>query len=1539
VAAWLAVTAVAASASPSVQGLWTGTVERIACETGEPVDDCRVHTSDGQTLALQAKRSITLSQSEESELGKTVAQFVEQHLMPGHEQDRLVLVTSRDASKPVRNDLAQVLDRLRNAPAEQDGASLIFNSDQTDAYDKFVAHALREWSKRRGGTPSAAELRTFLARCHVWVLDVGQGGLEEREALQTLRMSVITHPGQAEAAWHVLLSACAQLAINHSGTDMRQLQQALSSAGIPLATVRDFTSDVECLTRTTQDTLDQLGHGLTTVPTPQGPLAIARTVTGIGATSREGSVLVVGDPGAGKTVVMHELAREAIAAGRPVLFLSVAGVDARSPGMLQTELGLQHPLVEVLEQWQPGSTGLLAIDALDAARLDASTELWRSIIADVNRRLPNWQVVASIRTWDLQHSPQLRALFPDGPVQVGDLTDEEVAQVTNVFPSLRDLLSQASDQQRKLMRNPFNLRLAAELLLDGAAAQLRTVDSRLDLLARYWEARVTRGTEGIAKTAFLSRLCAAAVQKRRLAIPAQKILEGDTAASDILRALLSSSVLTQAPTIMGPTANGPLQFAHHVLFDYAVAVTYLTQSLDGLQERLDADPDLLLFARPSIDMYLRTAWARDPGMFCSLALALMTLPAPGMAATALADVVTDDCEQAADLEPLLSPDPHAEEGAKRVLAAIAIAVSLKLKEGRLQHPGVWAEVAERLSRTPARSLPALGVLVTDLASHRAVLNEQQLRLCGLAARRLLEDLWTQPPASASRLAITAVIQTAASDPTATETLLRRAVESPQLEERGFNDLDSMTSEVSELMDLLPDLAEELYVAVLSHTETSSASTQLGSGSVLTLVSNRQQDFDAGKYPLVEQFPAVLRSHLPRALAVLTRLAVAGRDLPEHSAVLGSRTFVIIEDGSRRRDFASLYANSDPTDLLDAYQNFAVTATETQAQALCEALTSCPRAAVVWRRTLLAAAANPALAAFMVGEPADLVTQLLIPDLVRPVCELISAVHPTLEPAEAARLESAILSIRPAASHHEQDGLEQRRYRRLVSALSAEHLTSASLTADRAAPDPAFDAGHTAWGGEERAETAEENPADAELRQLTAALSSFASTYLNGTASSDDIAYAEHTATRLEAALPQAQSVGLRTQAEDALADAAEIWTRSPQTPSAILNHARTLLLSASRSPRPAPTPENTTFNLAIPQGPRTEAARGLGQLAGIPAQYNPEVTHALLALTADPVGAIRHTVSLTAPSVAVSDTGTAWEILEHLAEHDIDDAVLAATVTTACFRMNDAQRGASILATVMGRAAPRPGRDTAASACATAAGLLWIHHATPGTNTALTSMITRWPDGGTWSGCLHELRVSGALTHDNDTVRRRALRLMQQLAEPALDRTRHALLQYQTLTDAEREQFKNTAQLLDHIASQLYYAGGGVPNSTPPTTQEARLLDEAQPLIKLLSATPIARTAHHLVRLCERMIDRRPQETLLTVRDIITQVGAQSGYTADTLGVGTCVTFVERILADHRSLLRNPDNLTALRQICDAFIDAGWPQAHKLVFGIEQIFR
>ncbi|MER6958898.1 ATP-binding protein [Streptomyces sp. NPDC000618] len=1550
VAAWLAVTALAGTAAPAVRGLWTGSVQQVACETGEPVDDCRVDTSDGITLVLQAKRTIGMSIRATSEMAKTAAQFVQQHLLPGHAHERLVLVTSSEASGTVRVDLAQALDRLRGEPVEKDVTSLGLNATKVAAHNTFVAHVRRQWEKQRGTAPSAAELRAFLACCYVWTLDVESGGQAEREALGLLRMTVLSDAAQAEAAWNVLLGACAQLAILHSGADVAQLQEKLSSATIALATIKDFTADVELLTKFTKQALDELDHGLTTIPAPHDPVAIERSMTtGLDARSQDESFLLVGEPGAGKTVVLHGLAREVAAQGRPLVFMQVSSLAAESIGELRTELGLQHSFVDVLAEWSPGSTGLLIIDALDAARADASAGLWRTVIDNVSRQLPRWRVVASIRTWDLQHSSRLRTLFPGAPVLVEDLTDDEVKQVSDAFPALRSLLDQASEQQRRLMLNTFNLRLAAELLLEGSAASdLRGIDSRLDLLDRYWQAHVSDGAGGTAREALLVRLCAATARERKLAVPAQTVLEGDIAAATVLDSLLSRSVLSRVPLTVGNPARGPIQFAHHVLFDYAVGTVYFDSFSDGLTECLRADPDLLLFARPSIDVYLQMAWKQGAAPFYTLALELMATPSPSMTAPAIADVVVRNCSNAAEIEPLLAGVPDSTAELKRLLGAIAVVVSIRIKEGSLANPGVWADAAERLSRAPEHAGSALGVLITDLASHRTILTTASLQQCGLAARRLLEHIWTQPPTLWARLAIPAVIQTATSDPQATETLLRRALEPPQLQERGYNDLVALTHEVEQLTGLMPVLVEDLYVTTLSHEENSSETTQMGSGAVLTLLSNRRQDFGAAKYPLVQYFPDLLRTDSRRALSILTRLSTLGHTQPtEHQMILNGHAVTIQEDGSHLTDFGTSYANDDPAALFNALQDFASNATAAQTQELVEALTAAPQAAVVWRRVLLSAPHNPALADAFFNDPATLVTRLLIPELAGPASTLTRALHPTLGATEAGRLEAAVLALKPlSADDGSQDwDREDRRYRMFLNALSAEHLTDQSLAHDHqpqaAAIDNDDEDDDLAWAGLNPTPVAASgNPADETVQILSDEVRRFTDTYLNGAPTPDEITSCVPVVTAFEAALVQASSVAVRNEAENLMAKAAEIWTRTIQAPPSVLDHARSILLSLKSSPRPEPTDQNANYTMSIPQGPRTEAARGLGQLCLVPEHYTVEVRKAILELAADPVGQIRHTIAKTAPFVARSSPDTAWELLELLAQQESDDAVLSATVEAAALRMSDRHRGTQLLAQVAARVNPSEARESAASTCATVAALLWVYDAMPEARTLLNQMIDSWPGQSAWSSSLHILRSQEALTHNDPAVRKRALDFMHELAELALRSAQEAIRRADQLTDSEKEQLKAEVQLLDGIAFQLFSGSGAIDREgTPPTSDQVRLVDEADPVIQILAQVPAAPVTHHLVEIYEYITDHRPQKALLTIRDIIKQAGTQDGYTMDPMGLGTCVKFVERILADHRGILHTPENLTALREICDAFIDAGWPQAHQLVFGIEQIFR
>ncbi|MEC3995886.1 hypothetical protein VSR01_21135 [Actinacidiphila sp. DG2A-62] len=429
-------------------------------------------------------------------------------------------------------------------------------------------------------------------------------------------------------------------------------------------------------------------------------------------------------------------------------------------------------------------------------------------------------------------------------------------------------------------------------------------------------------------------------------------------------------------------------------------------------------------------------------------------------------------------------------------------------------------------------------------------------------------------------------------------------------------------------------------------------------------------------------------------------------------------------------------------------------------------------------------------------------------------------------------------------------------------------------------------------------------------------------------------------TALQAALGQASSVALRSEAEDLMAEAAEIWTRTTQAPPSALGHARSILLSLKGTPRPEPTDQNAGYTMSIPQGPRTEAARGLGQLCLAPDHYTTQVGEAILELAADPVGQIRHTTAKTAPFVARSDPDTAWKLLELLAQQESDDAVLSATVEAAGLRMGDRHRGTRLIAHIAARVNPSETPESATSTCATVAALLWVYDAMPEARTLLDQMIGNWPGQSTWSSSLHILRSQEALTHNDPAIRKRALDFMHELAEPTLRSAQEAIRRADQLTDSEKKQLKAELQLLDAIAFQLYSGSGAIDReATPLTSDQVRLVDEADPVIQILAQVPAAPVTHHLVEIYEYVTDHRPQKALLTIRDIIKKAGTQDGYTMDPMGLGTCVKFVERILADHRSILHTPENLTALREICDVFIDAGRPQAHQLVFGIEQIFR
>ena len=125
--------------------------------------------------------------------------------------------------------------------------------------------------------------------------------------------------------------------------------------------------------------------------------------------ARAGSLLLIGEPGAGKSAVINASATKLRDEGHDVLELAVDRLPVQSLPELATELGLSHPLREVLLNWPGDQPAFLFIDALDATRGGENEVVFRTLMADVlSIGTRKWHVIASIRTCLLYTSPSPR---------------------------------------------------------------------------------------------------------------------------------------------------------------------------------------------------------------------------------------------------------------------------------------------------------------------------------------------------------------------------------------------------------------------------------------------------------------------------------------------------------------------------------------------------------------------------------------------------------------------------------------------------------------------------------------------------------------------------------------------------------------------------------------------------------------------------------------------------------------------------------------------------------------------------------------------------------------------------------------------------------------------------------------------------------------------------------------------------------------------------------------------------------------------------
>jgi hypothetical protein len=619
-------------------------LDSIRCESDQPVDDINLITSSGGAVLGQAKHTLNLDTAADSDLASTLDQFVRQFhdardrtpaaLPLGRDfdpaQDRLVILTGTTSSAAVRKDLPDLLRRLRLLAPHRNGAPLdsaASNAGERRAITTIRTHVERSWAARAGSAPSEAEVGAVLELIHVLVLDVDPNGADEREA-RTLLRQLLKDPAQADIVWKSWVENEALLARAKAGFNRSGLQASLTQDGVDLRAARSYRADIDRLLAHTRDALDHQAR-YSAIRLGGVQIKVARPCVGaLEAAAGAGSILVVGEPGAGKSGVQFDAVQGLRRRGFDVVMLAAEGLAAESLGELRDELGLEHDLLEVLDNWPGVAPGYLVIDALDAARSEGVTRTLRLLIDRVVSRSGRWRVIASIRKFDLRYSLELRRLMAGDPapgftdpefaqvrhLNVPLLDEPELAQVKGQSNELRAVIDAAGPHLGELLRVPFNLSLVAALVEGGmTAAELTPIRTQLELLDRYWAARVVRGDRrGDAREAVLRTAAEEMVRRRALRAP-RNVVARDSSAGESLNEVLSAGVLVEWQQPGSPRPDQSLlTFSHHLLFDYGVSRLIFRGEPRDILRRLEEEPDLALAVRPSIALHFHHLWAEDP---------------------------------------------------------------------------------------------------------------------------------------------------------------------------------------------------------------------------------------------------------------------------------------------------------------------------------------------------------------------------------------------------------------------------------------------------------------------------------------------------------------------------------------------------------------------------------------------------------------------------------------------------------------------------------------------------------------------------------------------------------------------------------------------------------------------------------------------------------------------------------------------------------------------------------------------------------------
>ena len=1600
----------------------TSPLKSIRCETGEPLADILLTFEDESLVFVEVKRAMEFGSARMKPL---VTHVIEQYLasMQGTSggkfpwrrrldpaRDRFFLITSNEAPARLTQHLSACLSRVHPESRPEDLAALPLNEAERNVFESFLAVLQDAWKTILGEQPKDSQVVELLSLFRVGVLDVNAGEPGEQNAEDFLKQTVLVREDGAGQCWAALTELMARASESRVFVTREELRRGLRSANFALASTPSYRNDIKALRKYTQLTLDSLNH-LASLVIDQQEIRIERPVTKyLREEAHKQSLVVIGDPGAGKSGVLHELATMLQRENRDVVFLAADRLD----DSLSEELGLDYELAEVLENWSGESPGLLVIDALDAARGSGALQVLRDLISKVaSTQGSRWRVVASIRIFDLRYSQDLHRIFRRGigepePQQFQDgifsfvrhikvprFSPNELREIRAQSPELDVVFRTASRSLLELLDIPFNLRLIAELLSESEERMdFRGIDTQVGLLDKYWLNRVIRsGKEGNIREAVLTEIVTALVGERKLTIAKSHIL--NTTKEVQFSSLCSDNVIVeQVANLHGRNIIG---FSHHLLFDYAVSRLVLGADFAEFLEAIARERDLSLFLRPSIDLFFKEAWLKERDTFWSdLILFSSGMGVPAIAKIIGPAVIPELATSKEDLLPLIdalrSTDPKvmviAEQWIVHAVGAVLAGVPIFSLD-------LWSTFCFQITETgPSLRIAAVCQSLIDHILERAqggALNTREGRLALNQAAVYLLNLFASGRQREGWIVgrcIMNVMDLFRADPAGSAIAIRKLITPDEICEHGAQQGHWIARKISQLFDIDPQLAADIFTGFFGYSDRSEEKTSMGGSRILAMTSNRRQDYHQAHWQLAQYFSQFLGDHFELCKPIIVAAATNVIE-SEHRPRSPESTISYVIDGAERSvlvDYSAIWDSSgvrgEALNIADAYfrrlEHLAKSPSSVQlARETAEEFLREAQYAYFLRKILIVAEnAGPALA--------DVVYPLLSSssalwsyDLSSLIGNVLRTNYSALDESRREVIELTILNL---TEGEEGDRLEAMTHvrDRLLGCIPVDQLIvplSLRLVNEvsEAGGPPANRPPYISHGGRvlpyseddrmrDRGIPIDEMP-NAALREAGKRLWSFAGQFHNGTPSDADVASIAADIDEVWEVL-RAGAVGIHedivnsAEAELLAACATVAKMKSLECSGQLGMKIRTILFSGLDSPHPEYQPEYDKQWDKSPSGwgapvQRIEAAEGIGSLLSHRSCVDEVLLDQVRRAIADPVPAVRFQIVVRLLPLYDKNIDALWSILASLVREEPRGGILSGALYAVINPLAGRYRG-EVVELIRGllRRTDLAGEGGEA--------FEWGHRIATGLyiyqdDLAALALVRPILEGESFrpryaGQCLRDIRE--ALSFDSDipkttdsAVRKRAFGIVELIIQSITARMNHMIHEIDVNDRDEKwqEDFQELAHLVDHISNQLYFSSGAYDgtNSNRKLEEDARrrFWEESQQAILQLSNVALPSAAHHLIETLQSFIPFEPIPVFHAIAAVVRSAKSW-GYQYESLAVDLLVKVTENYIAEHRiELQKDRQSREELIDILETFVEAGWPSARRLSYRLEEIFR